>query len=300
VRGSPVLRINGIPFRREWLFNMNLLLRSVMFACFFGAALNSIPARSDALDIPAYQRVLKSHVDEYGQVDYQSLKAGPQNLEAFLDSVAALSPAAYEAWSKSEKIAFWINVYNASTLKVIVDHYPIRSSFFRSLTLPKNSIRQISGAWSKIAFTVMGRKLTLDHIEHSILRRQYDEPGIHMALVCAARSCPWLRQEPYSGSRLQDQLIDQARNFLSQPQNFVLDQGRKEILVSSIFKWYKQDYVPRSGPEIAILGLNPEESAVMAYISRFLPAGSALYLQQGNCKVKYREYDWTLNERQKK
>ncbi len=273
-------------------------MRSLFCLGFLLLAGGSLSAQSGILDIQAYQRVLMSRVDNEGQVDYRNLKAEPQNLTAFLDSVAALSPLTYEAWLDPEKIAFWINVYNACTLKVIVDHYPIRSSFLSSLRFPKNSIRQISGVWNKLPFSVMGQNVTLDFIEHSILRRQFREPGIHMALVCAARSCPRLRQEAYSGNRLQNQLIEQARDFLSQPQNFAMDQIREEIHVSEIFKWYKQDYAFRSGPEISIPGLNSEESAIMAYISRFIPAGGAEYLLQGNYKVKYRKYDWTLNERQ--
>jgi hypothetical protein len=253
-------------------------------------------ARDLQVDTQAYFRVLQTNVDTEGRVDYQGLKENPRDLDAFLWSAAALPAGIYETWTREEKIAFWLNVYNACTLKVIIDHYPIQSSFFRSLRYPKNSIRQISGVWNKLTFPVMGEPLTLDHIEHEILRREFEEPGIHMALVCAAKSCPPLRREPYTGPRLAEQLHDQAGRFLSSADNFAIDVERRTVYLSSIFKWFREDFIGRFAAAGRIQGLDAGESAVVSFISRFVPETSAAFLSRGDFRLKYLGYDWDLNE----
>jgi len=128
-----------------------------------------------------YAAVLSAYVDPNGMVNYKQLKADSKNLDAFVAEMADLTAGIYEKWSKVDKIAFWLNAYNACTLKAIIDNYPIRSSFFKSAVYPKNSIRQIPGVWDKLKFNVMGKSLTLKHIEHNILRKEFDEPRIHTA-----------------------------------------------------------------------------------------------------------------------
>jgi hypothetical protein len=250
-----------------------------------------------SLDTEAYARVLQVYVDDFGRVDYEALKTAPDDLEAFLRSAADLESAAYTAWTEAAQIAFWINVYNACTLKVIIDHYPIRRSGLRGLAYPGNSIRQISGVWDRITFLILGKGKTLDDIEHTVLRREFDEPGIHMALVCAARSCPFLRREPFIGTRLAEQLADQARRFLSSPRNFSIDFERRIVFLSSIFKWFRKDFVSRFGPDNILPGFKREESAVLAFISRFIPESGSRFLRAGNYRVKYLDYDWSLNDR---
>lgn len=275
--------------------SMKFLNRTIVLGCGLWMFLVLAQAEIAPGHYSNYQKVLAGFVDAEGSVDYRRLKAERKDLVAFLDSLPTLSPAVYDEWPSQEKIAFWINAYNGCTLKLIIDHYPIRSSFIRSLTYPRNSIRQIPGAWKKITFSIMGEKLTLDHIEHTILRAQFDEPGIHMALVCAARSCPRLRQEPYAGERLEEQLADQAREFLSSPRNFAIDPQKNVVYLSSIFKWYKKDFVSRYAPEQKYPGLNLEESSIIGFVLQFIPAGSSDFLEQGGYKIKYRDYDWTLN-----
>jgi hypothetical protein len=245
-----------------------------------------------------YAAVLRSFVDDAGMVDYEGLKANSQKLQAFATALSKLDRKSYDKWSKKEQIAFWMNAYNGLTLKVIIDNYPIKSSFFRSRVYPKNSIRQIAGVWDKITFTVMGQHLTLGHIEHEILRKKFDEPRIHMAMVCAAVSCPPLRNEPYVAEKLDEQLDEQTRKFLSNPQKFRIDVNKATVYLSSILKWFAGDFVNKYGPEQNIAKHNKESSAVLNFVGGYLKQADKDYILQGNFKIKYLKYDWSLNEQQ--
>jgi hypothetical protein len=247
--------------------------------------------------INSYVKVLEKFVDRQGFVDYKGLKAEPADLEGFVKALEEFELLSYESFSVREKIAFWLNAYNALTLKVIIDHYPIRSSLFKSLRYPKNSIRQIPGVWSKITFSVMGRDLSLDQIEHEILRKDFEEPRIHMALVCAARGCPLLRQEPYIGEKLDVQLEDQTRKFLSDPQKFFIDNNEGIVYLSSIFKWFGKDFLGKYSPKKGYVGLSHSKRAVLHFISRHLPVNQQNVLMPAKYKIKYLKYDWALNER---
>ncbi|MHC4154398.1 MAG: DUF547 domain-containing protein, partial [Planctomycetota bacterium] len=202
----------------------------------------------------------------------------------------------YGKWSEEGQIAFWLNAYNGLTLKIIIDNYPIKSSFFRSRVYPKNSIRQIAGVWDKITFPVMGRDLTLGQIEHEILRKKYDEPRIHVAMVCAAMSCPPLRNEPYTGQKLDEQLADQSRRFFTNPASFRADREKKVLYLSPILKWFAEDFINKHAPKKNIGRHNRKTSAVLNFIAAYLPKSEADFVLKGNYKVKYLKYDWSLNE----
>jgi hypothetical protein len=243
-----------------------------------------------------YAAALKRHVDKTGMVNYKQLKAKTQQLQSFVAALAALDANTYEKWSEKEQIAFWLNAYNGLNLKVIIDNYPIKSSFFRSRVYPKNSIRQIPGVWDKIKFDVMGRKLTLGHIEHEILRKKFDEPRIHVAMVCAAMSCPPLRNEPYTGQKLDEQLADQSKKFLANPRSFRADREKKALYLSPILKWFAEDFVNKHAPEKNIGRHKRKTSAVLNFIAAYLPKSEADFVLEGNYKIKYLKYDWSLNE----
>jgi hypothetical protein len=231
-------------------------------------------------------------------VNYGKLKAEPQKLRAFITELENLDRKDFDEWDDNEKIAFWLNSYNALTLKAIIDNYPIKSSFFKSRIYPQNSIRQIAGVWDKIKFNVMGQNLTLEHIEHKILRVKFDEPGIHMAMVCAAFGCPSLRNEPYTGNKLIEQLDDQARRFLANPEKFKIARTDSRIYLSPIFKWFAADFIKKHGPEKNIGRHNKEESAVLNFIASYLDKVKKDYVLAGKFKIKYLKYDWSLNEQQ--
>jgi hypothetical protein len=244
-----------------------------------------------------YGRVLERFVDPNGFVDYRGLKAKPADLEDFMKALDSLEPQTYESFADQGKVAFWLNVYNVLTLKVIIDHYPIQSSPFKSLRYPKNSIRQISGVWDKITFSVLRENLSLDQIEHEILRKKFKEPRIHMALVCAARGCPALRREPYTGEKLDVQLDDQTQKFLSDSQKFFIDTNKRIVYLSSIFKWFGEDFLNRYSPETGFEGHSQQEKAVLFFISLHIPEKQRNFLMRSEYKIKYIKYDWALNER---
>lgn len=274
---------------------MLLSIPAVSFVCFAAVCLAADTA--GRFNYADYAAVLGKHVDANGMVNYERLKSHPDKLDAFIGAMARLDPNVYQRWSDNDKIAFWLNAYNALTLKVVTDHYPIKASFLRSLVYPSNSIRQIEGVWDEIEFEVLGERLTLDEIEHEILRKEFNEPRIHMALVCAALGCPPLRTEPYVGARLDEQLDEQARRFLSNPQKFRIDRRRDTVYLSSIFKWFGGDFVKTYAPAAGIGRHDRETSAVLMFIASYLEGPDKTYILSGAYRIKYLDYDWSLNER---
>ena len=133
-------------------------------------------------------------------------------------------------------------------------------------------------------------------IEHQILRVKFDEPGIHMAMVCAATGCPPLRHEPYTGAKLDEQLADQARRFLAHSAKFRIDRGKGRLYLSPIFKWFAADFVKKYAPGRNIGRQTKEISSVLNYIAPYLSETNKKYVLAGKYKIKYLDYDWSLNE----
>ncbi len=258
--------------------------------------------RNSEFNYAGYAALLKTYVNDRGMVNYKDLKASRSQLDAFVATLGKLQPNTYERWNQKDKIAFWLNAYNALTLQTIIDHYPIKSSFIKSLTWPKNSIRQIDGAWNKIKFDVMGQKLTLEHIEHKILRTEFAEPRIHMALVCAAMGCPPLRNEPYIAAKLDEQLDDQTRKFLSNPAKFRLDTDKAILHLSPIFKWFANDFAKSYPQHTRYRGHKGPNAAVIWFIDQYLSKEATLLrsVDSRTYKVRHLDYDWSLNEQKNK
>ena len=264
---------------------------------FYARGQTTTPA---AFSYDDYAAVLNKHVDDRGMVHYAGLKADRSRLDSFARALARVDANAYGKWPRGEKIAFWINAYNALTLKLIVDHYPIKAGLVSGMAYPKNSIQQIPGRWSKIQYRVLGRKMTLNQIEHDVLRAEFDEPRIHVALVCAAMSCPPLRDEPYAGKKLDSQLVDQARKFLADSRRFRIDPDAGKVYLSAIFQWFGKDFVGKHKPKEGFAGHDETTRAVLHFVSKSLPAAGAKdkkFLREGKYKVGYLKYDWSLNER---
>jgi Protein of unknown function, DUF547 len=245
--------------------------------------------------VPSYDdyAAVLAYVDDEGLVDYAGLKAERAPLDAFVASLDALDPATYAAWSDPDKIAFWINAYNALTLRLVVDHYPIAPAQPKP-GFPKNSIGQIPGVWDQQQFRVLGKALTLNQIEHEHLRKDFKEPRIHMALVCAALSCPKLRKQPYRGATLDDQLDDQAKTFLSDLTKLHIDRESGEVWASRIFEWFAEDFAPPASP--AEEPIVTRRRAIVTFASKYVSEPDRKYLETADFKVAFFEYDWTLNE----
>ncbi len=267
---------------------------------FFSSQTLAAESEKQGFDYSDLADALKINVDNAGMVNYKNLKAQSEKLRAFITELRNLDRKDFDKWDDNAKIAFWLNAYNALTLKAIIDNYPIKSSFFKSRIYPKNSIRQIAGVWDKINFKVMGQNLTLGHIEHKILRVKFDEPGIHVAMVCAAMGCPPLRNEPYTADKLQEQLDDQTRRFLANHAKFKIVRSDDRIYLSPIFKWFAADFIKKYGPKKSIGRHDKEESAVLNFIASYLDKAQKEYVLAGKFKIKYLKYDWSLNEQQTK
>jgi hypothetical protein len=264
-----------------------------MAACFLAEDI-----RAEVLfDHSRFDQILKKYVTDE-RVDYASLQRERQDLDRYVASLAEVSQETYGEMSGEEKIAFWINAYNAITLKVIIDHYPIKRSGLKGIAFPPSSIRQIPGAWDKIAHPVMRRGMTLDDIEHGTLRKQFKEPRVHTALVCAAKGCPPLRSEAYDADRLYEQFADQARIFLSNPLKFHADKEKGEVFISPIFKWFADDFVAAGYQDKGPESLKGKEKAVAGFLLPYVDAETAAYLDGGKYGFSYLDYDWSLNERE--
>jgi hypothetical protein len=246
-------------------------------------AQESTEGAANTVNIPALTKVLATYVDDQGLVDYDNLQANRQDLDAFNASIQLADPASYELWSEPDQIAFLINAYNSLTLKAIIDESPI-----------KDSIKDIPGVWRFDKHGLLQAEQTLNHIEHDILRANFQEPRIHAALVCAALSCPYLRQEPFTGENLEAQLDDQMKIFLSRPQVLTIDREKNEVKLSEIFDWFGQDWVPGFAPNEGFAGTE-NQKAVLNFISGYVDAEESAYLKAGGYTISYSTYDWSLN-----
>ncbi len=237
-------------------------------------------------DLKYYADTLQKYVNSSGQVNYEKLKNNRQKLDQFNAGLGAVTPEMYKTWTEEEKIAFWLNAYNSLTLESIINNYPVKS------------IRDIPGVWKGQKFNVMAQEMTLDQIEHEVLRKQFNEPRIHMALVCASIGCPPLKMEPYTGEKLDKQLAQQSRRFLSNAEHFRIDSQNKKVYVSSIFKWFGEDFEKTYGQSQNLKGLNPKETAFINFIQNHLNQTDQKYLSSGGYQITYLNYDWSLNNEQ--
>jgi hypothetical protein len=240
----------------------------------------SMAGAAQAADFSAYARLLESHVRpgtvagiRLNVVDYRGIRADPHYPKA-LEAFAQAAPGRLQ--TVPERLAFWINAYNLLALKAVLDQYPVESikdggSLFQSI-------------WKKKVGTVGGTAYALDDIEHGILRKDFKEPRVHFAIVCASLSCPDLRTEPYRSDRLDAQLDDAARSFLANPAKGLLPGPHgKTAKVSSIFKWFGDDFGVAGGVSQFIL--TKAEPALVARLAGLTDAG-----------LSFLEYDWSLND----
>jgi hypothetical protein len=246
-----------------------------------------------------YNALLEKYVRD-GRVDYEGFIKSRGEFEVLLKELGSLDPAERESWPDNDKLAYWINAYNAFTIKAIIDHYPIKRSFslIGIFYAPSNSILQIKGVWTKLQFRAAGRMVTLDEIEHRILRKEFNEPRIHMAIVCASVSCPDLSGEAYGGDMIEEQLAAASESFVNNPDKGVyVDENAGRMKVSMIFKWFGDDFIKNYGDKITFKNKSLKENAVINFALDYLTSGSKKkYLEKGDLKIGYLKYDWHLNE----
>jgi len=232
------------------------------------APASAAPARA-AFDHSAWDRLLATYVDAEGRVAYRDLKERDRPaLDAYLEQLARANPA---SWPRSEQIAFWLDAYNAGIVSAVLEGRTPEPALGRV---------KLFKFWK---FRVAGKDRTLDEIEHMILRRNFGEPRIHFALVCASSSCPRLRREAYRADRLEEQLEEQGRDFVNDPRRNVIDPESHVLRLSEIFKWFHEDFEKAAG-------------SVPRFLARYVSSDAARnWLQRTDVHPSYLDYDWTLN-----
>lgn len=207
-----------------------------------------------------WSTALKEHVDEAGHVNYAKWKEDTTLLDDYITSLEENPPA--EFWSRNDSLAYFINAYNAVTVKLILDHYPLKS------------IRKLITPWRFKRFELEGEKISLNHIEHQILRKM-NEPRIHFAINCASASCPKLFNTAFYAHTMEEQLEEATTLFINDPLRNQL--SKKEMAISRIFQWFASDFGSKK----------ERHSFIRKYATQPIDK---------NAKVRFLNYDWQLNE----
>lgn len=231
-----------------------------------------------AFDFSEWDALLKKHVGTatidgvvFNTVAYKSLKAD-FGYKRIVDGLQTASLD--DLKTEEEKLSFWINTYNVLAVKVVVDNYPVESI--------KDVGSLFKKVWKRPAGVVAGKERTLNEVEHEILRKM-GEPRIHVAIVCASVSCPDIRKEAYTPERLNEQLDDQVKKFLENTgKGMKIDGKKKRVYVSSIFKWFEDDFETQGG--------------VTAFLIKYAAPAQQKNLKEYGKKLKYLDYNWDLNE----
>ena len=244
--------------------------------------------------------ILKEFVNYNGMVDYKGLRRKRLELRALLQEFNQLDPSVYESWSKEDKIAFWINVYNLQKLRVVTDNYPIVPSS-RILTIfyrGTNNIRHIEGKIASHKFLVMDEEFTFAAIEKRFFRGEFDDPRIFFAVSYACLSSPPLGNEPYYGDNLDEQLDEQTERFLSSRLAFNIDRKKQKVYLSALFQssWYGREFVRKFAIDRKFKDQPAETRAVLNFISNYISKKNITFLETGNYTIKYMSFDWTIND----
>ncbi len=219
--------------------------------------------QSQKIDHKLFDELLKKYVDTNGTVDYQGFKTDKKFTE-YLNELSNNPPQT--GWTKNEQLAYWINAYNAFTIRLITKYYPVKSI--------KDIGEGLGSPWDMEFIQIGGKTYNLNQIEHEILRKQFREPRIHFAIVCASISCPALRNEAYVASKLNSQLNDQARRFINDTSKNSI--SKNNIKLSPIFDWFKDDFIVNG--------------SLIAFLNRY----SNITIQP-DAKISYLKYNWNLN-----
>ncbi len=222
-------------------------------------------------------KVLAKRVDKSGKrglVDYDGLKKEKEdlkNLRAYLDYLGAFDPDKLK--NKKEKLAFWINCYNAAVVAGVLNFKP------------EKSVKDVKDFWRRVIVHVGKKEYSLGDIENTILR-EMDEPRIHWALVRASKGCAALLAEPYTAGKLEEQLTKQEKDYLVGRKQAYLDRKKKALMLSSLFYWYGADFVRAAGTKLS-------------YVKKYLSEDDLKFLEDNPVSTKYIKYDWSLNKQEK-
>ena len=245
---------------------------------------------ADAARRKTYDTILDLNVRD-GFVYYRALKADRAKLDGYVNLLAA---TAVDKLSREERLAFWLNAYNALVLKTVVDHYPIPK---RSAEYPDRSIRQIPGAFERLQHKVAGRTLTLDQIEQTVLP-EFKDPRVYLALGRGAAGSGRLRSEAFSGAQVEQQLTEVAHECVSRPQCVHIDRDNNKVNITAIFSWREKEFVPPLADKapVTFASRGPIERAVLGFIQPKLLTTEKEFLAKNAFQVVYMPFDWSLND----
>ncbi len=230
----------------------------------------------EGFDHSAFEKVLDQYVED-GWVDYTGLKRNPRDLLKYLQKLA---DADLDELKRKERIALYINAYNAFTLKLITEYYPHIDSI---KDIPDGFFRR--KRWKDERWNIGGRIYSLSQIEHDLLREKYEEPLVHFALNCASIGCPDLRGKPYTAKDLKEQLQAAARAFNASDKGIRLNRRDMTIYLSRIYDWYDEDF-------------EEEADSVLEYVARYVAEETARFIRANKrrLRVRYLDYNWKLND----
>lgn len=244
----------------------SILIISII--CFSLAIFSTVPLKAATLRHALFANLLSAHVKN-GLVDYNGFKEDEAKLDRYLEEMAQVNPGQL---NEADRMAFYINLYNAWTIKLVLSKYPGIQSIKDIGTI-------FQSPWKKKIVRLNNQVVTLDYIEHAILRPQFKDPRIHFAVNCASMSCPPLLSEPYTGESLEEQLNRATRDFINNPERNYVD--NKTLYASRIFKWYADDF----------------KDGIIPFFKSYANGGLKAKIEEHekDLKVKFLGYDWSLN-----
>lgn len=254
---------------------MKKISGSIILLCFFAAVVLSsckvsdYPSSSTPINHQIWDSLLRKNVNEQGFVNYKGFIADSVQFNQYLNLLSNNHPNS-KNWSKDERLAYWINAYNAFTVKLIVDHYPVAS-----IKDIKNGIPFVNTVWDIKFIKIEDATYDLNNIEHGILRPKFKDPRIHFAVNCASFSCPKLLNHAFTGEKVNAQLDQAARDFLADPSKNIIK--KEEVQLSKILSWYRGDF--------------KKYDDILDLVNAYGPIQV-----DKNAKVSYLDYIWTLNE----
>ncbi|MEM7410992.1 MAG: DUF547 domain-containing protein [Myxococcota bacterium] len=242
-----------------------------------------------------FDAFLSRHVDDRGRLDYAAAAGDRSDLDRYLVALATASPDATPDHfpSDADRLAYWLNAYNAWAIALVLEHYPIAS--VREVPSPAPArwvVPDLAGFFFFQHVTLGGETLSLYELENGVVRERFPDPRIHFALNCASRSCPRLPAEAFRPTTLEAQLARETRRFLGEARNFEVRPGDREIHLSSIFDWYTDDFtdwVTQQDPA--------REASLESYVRLAHPDGDRVLAGCEDCRLVFVPYDWGLNDR---
>ncbi len=244
----------------------------------------------------SFDRLLQRFVDHEGRVNYSALKQDSRDLDQYYHLIATFSPDSHPDLfpSESHKLAYWINAYNATAIKTVLTYYPISSVLDVKPPAALFFLSEKSGFFVFQRLTYGGKTTSLYYLGNGVIRERFQEPRIHFALNCAALGCPRLPRQAFSGEDLERQLDQETRKFLSEARNFRIDHSGKTIYMSSIFKWYEDDFLNWYQKNYS-----ESKASLVNYIALYLTSDKAAELKEhGNqYALRFLPYDWGLNDK---